>query len=159
LLSQESLEVFYGKTLEFLLGQKFELGEKGQQERALTTGQVGPSLNAFANSLMIKQLIVRYDGHLPARPLIRFGMTFLPDAQITFNAQKILAVEVKILREQDASGSLSKAIGQTLMYRRLGFECSIGLIFDLRKGKKDDSLGEALLNLSNLRRTDFILFR
>jgi hypothetical protein len=100
---------------------------------------------------------VRYDGHLAARPLIQHGMTFLPDAQITLHSQKILAVEVKIIRDVDPSGSLSKAIGQTIMYKSLGFESSIGLIFDMRK-ERHDSLAETLLSLNGSKMTHFLLF-
>ena len=43
---------------------------------------------------------------------------------------------MKILRDHDASGSLTKAVGQTFMYKALGFEKVIGLIFDVRKNTK-----------------------
>jgi hypothetical protein len=157
LLAQSQLDIFHDKALGFLSKQKYELNEKGQQERELTTEQVGPSLTRFAKELLLNQLIVRYDGHLPARPLISSGMTFLPDAQVTFHSQKVLAIEVKIIREQDPSGSLAKAIGQTLMYRALGFECALGLVFDLRK-KKHESLASTLSTIGGTRRTNFILF-
>jgi hypothetical protein len=157
LLSQEELDVFFNKVILHLTENTFEVKEKGQQERELTTNQVGPCLKNFAESLMIKQLIVRYDGHLAARPLIQHGMKFLPDAQITIHSQRILAVEVKIIREVDPSGSLSKAIGQTLMYKALGFENSLGLIFDMRT-EKHHSLAETLLSLNLSKRTQFLLF-
>ncbi len=157
MLSQDQLDVFFSKTVDFLLKQQFKLNEKGQQERDLTTRQVGPSLKSLTQTLLLNQLVVRYDGHLPARPLIQCGMTFLPDAQITLHSQKVMAVEVKIIREQDPSGSLSKAIGQTLMYRALGFESALGIIFDLRK-ERHFALDETLKALCHTKRTRFLLF-
>lgn len=157
MLSQTQIEVFFSKAIDFLTQQKFELNEQGQQERELTTHQVGPAIKSFTQNLLINQLIVRYDGHLPARPLIKYGMTFLPDAQVTLHTQRLLAVEVKIIREIDPSGSLSKAIGQTQMYRALGFECAIGLIFDLRKSRHS-SLSNSLQSLERDPRTKFVLF-
>jgi len=157
LLSQGQLNVFFSKSIDFFTKQKFQLSEQGQQERELTTLQVGPALERLTQTLMLNQLIVRYDGHLAARPLIKFGMTFLPDAQVTLNMQKIMAIEVKIIRELDPSGSLSKALGQTLMYKALGFECALGLIFDLRT-ERHHSLSETLSSLGDKNRTKFILF-
>lgn len=157
MLSQSQVEIFFSRALDFLTKQKFELNEQGQQERELTTNQVGPAIKSFTQNLLTNQLIVRYDGHLPARPLMKYGMTFLPDAQVTLHTQKLLAVEVKIIREIDPSGSLSKAIGQTQMYRALGFESAIGLIFDLRKSRHH-SLSNTLQSLERDQRTKFLLF-
>jgi hypothetical protein len=85
-------------------------------------------------------------------------MTFLPDAQASLGSQKILAIEVKILRDSDPSGSLSKAIGQTLMYRALGFEMALGLIFDNRT-RKHSGLEDPLAMLDQKEnRVKFILF-
>jgi hypothetical protein len=85
-------------------------------------------------------------------------MTFLPDAQASLGAQKILAIEVKILRDGDPSGSLSKAIGQTFMYRALGFEMSLGLIFDYMS-KRHVGLENPLSEIDQIdNRVKFILF-
>ncbi len=132
-LNQAQLDILFLKAVAFLESHTYEATSEGQQERTLTKNQIGPALRKFALSLGIPQLVVRHDGDSPARPLLRHGMTFLPDAQISLGNQKILAVEVKILRENDPSGSLSKALGQTFMYRSLGYEISLGMVFDFRK--------------------------
>jgi hypothetical protein len=132
-LNQAQLDILFLKAIEFLQNQAYEATSEGQQERTLTKNQIGPALRKFALSLGIPQLVVRHDGDSPVRPLLRHGMTFLPDAQISLGSQKVLAVEVKILRESDPSGSLSKALGQTFMYRSLGYEISLGMIFDFRR--------------------------
>ena len=79
-----------------------------------------------------RQLVLRYDGKLNPRSMLRHGMNFLPDIEVYLYSQKCIAIEVKILRDHDASGSLAKAIGQTFMYKALGFEIAIGVIFDAR---------------------------
>jgi hypothetical protein len=110
----------------------------GQQERTLTKSWVGPKLKQYVDTLLIPQMVLRYDGSTAVRPLLKYGMTFLPDAHLNLGHQRICAIEVKFLRDSDPSGSLTKAIGQTLMYRTLGYEMSLGLIFDLRKSGNTD---------------------
>lgn len=78
------------------------------------------------------QIVLSYDDATPARPLLKYGMTFLPDAHLNPGHQKICAMEVKFLRDSDPSRSQNKAVGQTFMFRTLGYDMSIGLIFDLR---------------------------
>lgn len=158
LLSEARLEKFFLKLVEHFQSIEIEYEAKGQLERSLTKSQVGPALQIFVDSLVMPQLIVRYDGHKSVRPLLRHGMTFLPDAQVTLGNQKVAAIEVKILRDGDPSGSLSKAIGQTYLYRALGFEMSVGIIVDART-RKHEGLEVPLLKIDNLdERVKFILF-
>jgi hypothetical protein len=156
--SQRSLEKFFAKLVTHFQSIEIEYEMPGQLERSLTKSQVGPALQKFVDSLAMPQLIVRYDGHKSVRPLLRHGMTFLPDAQVTLGNQKIVAIEVKILRDGDPSGSLSKAIGQTYLYRALGFEMALGLIVDART-RKHEGLEVPLLQIDNTEdRVKFVLF-
>ncbi len=156
--SEARLEKFFQKLVVHFQSIEIEYEAQGQIERSLTKTQFGPALQKFTDSLIMPQLIVRYDGHKSVRPLLRHGMTFLPDAQVTLGNQKVAAVEVKILRDGDPSGSLSKAIGQTYLYRSLGFEMSLGLIIDART-RKHEGLEVPLARIDNLQeRVKFILF-
>ena len=78
---------------------------------------------------------------------------------MSIGTQKILSIEVKILRDSDPSGSLSKAVGQTYLYRALGFEMSLGLIFDGRT-KNFAGLEDTLAKLDDQEnRVKFVLFK
>ena len=157
-LSEARLEKFFLRLIEHFQSVELEYEAQGQLERSLTKSQVGPALQKFIDSLAMPQLIVRYDGHKSVRPLLRHGMTFLPDAQVTLGNQKIVAIEVKILRDGDPSGSLSKAIGQTYLYRALGFEMALGLVIDARS-RKHEGLENPLEKIDNSeKRVKFILF-
>ena len=157
-LKESELENFFKKVVTFFESASIEALAQGQQERSLTKNQIGPALKVFVTSLRIPQIVVRHDGDTAVRPLLRHGLTFLPDAQASLGSQKVLAVEVKILRDSDPSGSLSKAIGQTLMYRAMGFEMAIGLIFDNRsKNYQGLEIPLALLDQDE-NRVKFILF-
>lgn len=116
-------------------------------ERSFTHREVGPALAEFLASINEKHFLLRFDGDINPRSILRHGMNFLPDAEITLFSQKCVAIEVKILRDNDASGSLSKAVGQTFLYRALGFEIAIGLIIDSRSKPRRD-LQETLDHLS-----------
>ena len=109
---------------------------EGQQERSITHHYVGPVVKSVLETVGERQLILRHDGAIAPRSILRYGMSFSPDLEISLYSQKCLAVEVKILRDHDASGSLTKAVGQTFMYKALGFDKVIGLIFDVRKNTK-----------------------
>ena len=157
-LKESEIERFFEKVIAYFENEKIEAIAEGQQERTLTKTQVGPALRAFTDGIGIPQIVVRFDGDVAVRPLQRHGMTFLPDAQASLGNQKILAIEVKILRDSDPSGSLSKAIGQTFMYRALGFEMALGLIFDNRS-KHFSGLENPLSQVDQKNnRVKFILF-
>jgi len=97
------------------------------------TGQVLlPWLQNRVSALLKPQLYVRGDGGPPVQPLIWEGITFYPDLTVVSTQEKYLAFEVKIIRDGDPGGALTKAIGQTAIYTRLGFCASFGLIFDQR---------------------------
>lgn len=158
-LSDGQLDVFYRKVVSYFESQAFEALARGQQERSLTNNQIGPALKHFVSTLLVPQMLVKHDGDVSVRPLLRHGMTFLPDAQVSIGTQKILSIEVKILRDSDPSGSLSKAVGQTYLYRALGFEMSLGLIFDGRT-KNFAALEDTLAKLENREnRVKFVLFK
>ena len=120
----------------------------GQQERSITHYFAGPVVDSVLQSIGERQLILRHDGAIAPRSIVRYGMSFSPDIEISLYSQKCLAVEVKILRDHDASGSITKAVGQTFMYKALGFEKAIGLIFDARKRVKP-GLEQTLNELTN----------
>jgi hypothetical protein len=97
------------------------------------TGEVLlPWLQNRVSSLLKPQLYVRGDGGPTVQPLIWEGMTFYPDLTVVSTHDKYLAFEVKILRDGDPGGALTKAIGQASIYARLGFSASFGLVFDQR---------------------------
>ena len=103
------------------------------QERSVTKHFVAPVVRETLSQLGINRLVLSSDGTRVPKPLIKFGMSFSPDLEIRFADQKCIAFEVKLLRDHDASGSLSKALGQALIYKSFGFERSICVVFDTRK--------------------------
>jgi hypothetical protein len=121
--------------------------EPGQLERTVTKNIVAPIVRTYLDNIGASTLVLRHDGQLQPRPLIRHGMSFAPDLDISRLNQRCLAIEVKILRSTDASGSLTKAIGQTFSYKALGYESSIGLIFEGR-GRRYSNLQEELSQMS-----------
>ena len=101
-------------------------------ETAFTGGVLLPWLQKKVSTLLKPELYVRGDGGPPVQPLIWEGITFYPDLVVVSAHEKYLAFEVKILGDGDPGGALTKAIGQTSLYARLGFSATFGLIFDQR---------------------------
>lgn len=91
-----------------------------------------PWLQNRVSELLKPELYVRGDGGPQVQPLNWEGITFYPDLTVVSTHDKYLAFEVKILRDGDPGGALTKAIGQTSLYARLGFSASFGLVFDQR---------------------------
>jgi hypothetical protein len=156
-LSQPKLDKLSAITVEYLRNVDWVLPVVGQQERTVTNHSVGPAIENLTEGLREPHLVIRYDGKLNPRSILRHGMNFLPDVEVYMFTQKCLAIEVKILRDSDASGSLTKAVGQTFLYKALGFEIAIGLIFDIRKNKRS-GLQQTLDELSQFDdRVNFIV--
>lgn len=108
-------------------------------ETVFTGSVLLPWLQKKVSTLLKPELYVRGDGGPPVQPLIWEGMTFYPDLAVVSAYEKYLAFEVKILRDGDPGGALTKAIGQTSLYERLGYSATFGLIFDQRSsvGRND----------------------
>jgi hypothetical protein len=131
-LDPSEIRKLHFDVLEKLRDHKWPKILPSQLERSITRNTVAPIIKDHILNIGANTLVVRHDGHLAPRAIIRHGMSFAPDLDISRLNQRCLAIEVKILRPNDASGSLSKAIGQTLAYKALGYEGTIGLILDGR---------------------------
>jgi hypothetical protein len=134
-LSKNEVSALFNEVFGQLLNSSWPQIESSQMERSVTRNFVAPLIRDFLLNKGAFHLVLRSDGFLAPRPLIRHGMSFAPDVDISRLNQRILAIEVKILRDNDASGSLTKAIGQTFAYKALGYEKAIGLIFESRNRK------------------------
>jgi len=122
-------------------------------EKKFTSEVLLPQLQEFVNSLKKPELYVRGDGGPSVIPLVWNGISFFPDMSIVSSHEKYVAFEVKVLRDSDPGGSLSKAIGQTFLYRKLGYVSSFGIIFDLRvfntSKKLNFNWSEKILSVDN----------
>jgi hypothetical protein len=109
-------------------------------ETAFTGEILLPWLQQKVSTLLKPELYVRGDGGPPVQPLVWEGITFFPDLAVVSTFEKYLAFEVKILRDGDPGGALTKAIGQTSLYERLGYSATFGLIFDQRSSVRRNAI-------------------
>jgi hypothetical protein len=109
-------------------------------ETSFTGDVLLPWLQRKVSGLLKPDLYVRGDGGPPVQPLVWEGITFYPDLAVVSAYEKYLAFEVKILRDGDPGGALTKAIGQTSLYERLGYSATFGLIFDQRSSVGRNSI-------------------
>jgi hypothetical protein len=103
-----------------------------QLELGYTSEQIRPWVENWTASLKQPQLLVRGDGGAPATALMLGDMQFYPDVEILEFDKKHVAVEVKLLRSNDGTGSLTKALGQSVIYRTLGFDTVHVALIDVR---------------------------
>ncbi len=150
-VSKSEVARVFDEVYELLSGSNWPQVESAQLERSITRNNVAPIIRDYLLNKGAFHLVLRSDGFLAPRPLLRHGMSFTPDVDLSRLSQRILAIEVKILRDHDASGSLSKAIGQTFAYKALGYETSIGLIFESRS-RKARNLGNFIEQMNDIDR-------
>lgn len=113
-------------------------------ETSYTKRVLYPLVATWLPSLRRPELLVRADGAGNAPRALTVGSAqFHPDLEVVSAAQRLLALEVKLMRpQQNPTGSFTKAIGQAVVYRELGFASSHALIIDCRPtvGGKQPSL-------------------
>lgn len=132
-LYQNQLENLIRLSSEWVKTLEVKVDPVDMSEPSFTGLHLLPKLQTFVQQLKKPQLYVRGDGGPASTPVVWDEVALFPDLSIVSSQEKYLAFEVKFLRQGDPGGSLTKAIGQTLMYSNLGFNYSFGLIFDIRR--------------------------
>lgn len=103
-----------------------------------------PSVSTWLAGLRKPSLFLRGDGGVPPRPVPGYGSFFYPDIEIGAFAHRYLAAEVKFIRDSDASGSISKALGQALVYRAAGISVVFVILVDCRSRGRSSSDGDGV---------------
>jgi hypothetical protein len=150
-VSKEEINELFHDVFNLLRKSEWPQIHSHQQEKSITRNLVAPVIRNYLVNRGAHQFVLRSDGYLTPRPLVRHGMSFTPDVDISRLNQRLLAIEVKMLRNSDASGSLTKALGQTFSYRALGYERTIGLIFESRD-RKARNLDEFIQEMNSVDR-------
>jgi hypothetical protein len=115
---------------------KFERPQYRTNEITFTKEFVVPQIEKMLVDIKEKRLNLRGDGIQPVRPLFKSRFSIKPDIEIEIFGERLIAFEVKILRKNDPTGSLTKAIGQGLLYRAWGYKAAFVLIIDSNKNQK-----------------------
>lgn len=105
---------------------------ESEKERGYTGRVLLPWLQQWVRNLNHPGLYVRGDGGPGIAPVTWSGIQLFPDLAIVEGTAKYLAIEVKLITDVDPGGSVTKAVGQTVLYGQLGYLDSIGMIFDAR---------------------------
>ncbi len=115
---------------------------EGESEPRYTGSVLLPAVMRMIEALDKPGLVVRADGGAPPRPLSLFNVEFYPDLELAYFDNRSLAVEVKYVRSSDPTGSISKALGQALIYRARGFPRVHVVLIDIRfrASKQTDEL-------------------
>lgn len=133
-LSETQLKQLYELFSEEISSGVFSGPLEDENETSFTGRVMLPWMQNWVSTLLKPELYVRGDGGPAINPVTWHGISFYPDLGVYSVFSRHVAVEIKILTSKDPSGSLTKAIGQTLMYERFGFAYSVGIIFNLLEG-------------------------
>lgn len=131
--SENKVSLLYLKTRETLSQHLWPLPFRDEKETTYTQRVILPFISDWVKELNEKDLHVRGDGGLNPLPIVWDEISLYPDVTIMVFHDRLLAIEVKFIRTEDPGGSLTKAIGQTLMYEKAGFANAIAIMFDSRR--------------------------
>ena len=106
-------------------------------ENAYTSRVLYPLVKDWVGTLNKSGLYCRGNGGPAVQPIVVDDLEFYPDIEIVMESQKVLSVEVKFIRDQDSNGSITKGLGQGLLYQLYGYENSFVFFFDLRLAKSN----------------------
>lgn len=95
------------------------------REVSLTAHWVRPAVHAVVDALGDQGLIVAGDGGATVAPLPFLGLLFTPDITIHYRTQRLIAIEVKLVRPGSGQSSLTRGIGQAKIYQECGFPVSL----------------------------------
>ena len=132
-LPEQQLEKLIQKTSTFLNETSLLPPLQTEKEPAYTKRVVLPAVSHWVTSLNAGALHVRGDGGANPLRVVWDDIVLYPDVTIMNFHERLISFEVKFIRNDDPGGSLTKALGQTLMYEKAGFAASYGIIIDCRK--------------------------
>jgi hypothetical protein len=138
MLNESQISGLYEIFLKEISEKHFSSPLANEPETAFTARVLFPWLRDWVAALRKPGLYVRGDGGPTIAPVVWHGISFRPDLGIYSGDKKYLSIEVKLLTNIDPGGSLTKAVGQTLMYEELGFARSVGLVFELSRKDSDN---------------------
>ena len=132
-LTNSQIEILFSRALDSIIRNALPLPREGEKETAFTQRVILPFVTEWVKTLNVGGLHVRGDGGLNPLKVVWDGISLYPDVTVMQFHDRLVSYEVKFLKPEDPGGSLTKAIGQTLMYEKAGFASSIGVIVDCRK--------------------------
>ena len=106
------------------------------EEKKFTAEVLLPWLREKVRQLAKPGLYVRGDGGPGVHPVVWNNISFFPDLTVVSDEEKLVAFEVKLIREVDPGSSLSKAVGQSILYSSFGYKVSIAIVVDCRESAK-----------------------
>ena len=134
----------FSKLLEYVDGWVKELNfpviSPASEEKKFTAEYLLPWLREKVEQLAKPGLYVRGDGGPSVHPVVWSDIAFYPDLTIVFGEEKLIAFEVKLIRQVDPGSSLSKAIGQSILYSSFGYKVSRAIVVDCRESTRGNDL-------------------
>lgn len=118
-LSAKALDNLTNLILEALGSATFPLPKLAETEPQY----VATNLLSVVRSVTQRFPLITCDGQgtQQPRPVSYLGLQFFPDITVMRYQEKLLAIEVKYLREPSLQSSVCTAIGQALVYQHAGY--------------------------------------
>lgn len=104
--------------------------EVNEAEPAYTARVVQPVVNSLIRKIDVPGLVVGGHGMGPAHSVYFMGLEFIPDSEVTYRGNKMLAIENKFIGSVNRQRQITAAVGQAMIYTLAGYEFSIGLLLD-----------------------------
>ena len=138
--SDRALQALLDQILSVLRDSPARAPEPREAEPTFTSHVLQPLIEARLNSLGIVGLVRSGDGAARVRTVSALGLPFFPDLTISYYREPLLAVEVKFLRSTSRQNPVATAIGQALLYRKLGYRAACVALIDLAGLASDEDI-------------------
>lgn len=102
-----------------------------EHEPQYTARSLQEPIRQVLDGLGIHGLIRTGEGAGRVGPVVLFGQRFYPDLAVTYHGRKVLAFEVKFMRQSGRENAVATALGQTYLYRQAGYRVSGAFLIDM----------------------------
>lgn len=106
------------------------LPQDGESEPAFSKSVLAPAISAATVSLRQFGAVISGPGLSPVLTVRTANMEFIPDVAILFHRERLVAVEAKFIGTSGRQQALTQSIGQSVVYRALGYRHAVVVVAD-----------------------------
>lgn len=114
-----------------LLKQSIPAPHEDEREPAFTARTLAPIVVGVVKARDLRDVSCLGDGLGPVPRVYFLGVEQRPDIALVRYDERLIAIEVKYLKQRGKSFSACVGLGQSLLYQRSGFAISMAIFIDL----------------------------
>jgi hypothetical protein len=129
-LTEAQSDVLFKRVVRSLKRDSLAIPFANEGETSYTSRCVQALVSTELDAIQFPGLFRRGDGAASVDTVEFMGMHFYPDVAVTLYSQRLVAVEVKLLRRGNRQNAIATALGQAMIYKSAGYEHAVVLLID-----------------------------